>query len=553
VPREKSEQDRGVVGVMGEPTSIAQLPTGWTSATIGELISRDGMFIDGDWVESKDQDPNGDVRLIQLADVGDGKYRNRSDRFLTSKKAIDLGCTFLKPGDVLIARMPDPLGRACIFPGDAKRSVTVVDVCIVRVGSNGINNKWLMSALNSIKFRAAVAFLQSGSTRKRISRGNLATLKLPVPPVSEQDRIVAKIEELFTKLDAGVQELRHAQTRLKRYRQAVLKAAATGELTKEWRESTTSCQLVESQQQAGSLSYIEPAEKLLTHILKERREKWEADQLKKMKACGRNAEKGDSKKEYQQPVAPDTKDVSLIPEGWAVASLDQLTTRITSGSRDWSRYYGKGSGTFIMAQNIRMGNLDLTYRQPVNPPLDNRDRERSQVEKGDLLVTIVGANTGDVCRVPRHLAEHYVCQSVALMRPVLVESSSFVEAYLVSEENGQRQFRRYIYGAGRPHLSFDQLRTTAVLFPPITEQQRITLELDRVFSIADTMEKSIASSLKQAERMRQSVLKQAFDGKLIPQDPNDEPAELLLERIKIERAKREAGKSVTTRRRTTSC
>lgn len=184
---------------MDELTSIAQLPTGWTSATIGELISHDGVFIDGDWVESKDQDPNGDVRLIQLAYVGDGKYRNRSDRFLTSKKAIDLGCTFLKSGDVLIARMPDPLGRACIFPGDAKRSVTVVDVCIVRVGSDGINNKWLVSAINSIKFRAAVASLQSGSTRKRISRGNLATVKLPVPPVSEQDRIVEKIEEIFTK------------------------------------------------------------------------------------------------------------------------------------------------------------------------------------------------------------------------------------------------------------------------------------------------------------------------------------------------------------------
>src|SRR5260370_2116127 len=129
---------------MAEPTSILRLPTGWISARIGELISHDGVFIDGDWVESKDQDPNGDVRLIQLADVGDGTYRNRSHRFLTSKKALDLGCTFLKRGDILIARMPDPLGRACIFPGDEKRCVTVVDVCVVRVGSNGVTGKWLI-------------------------------------------------------------------------------------------------------------------------------------------------------------------------------------------------------------------------------------------------------------------------------------------------------------------------------------------------------------------------------------------------------------------------
>ena len=96
------------------------LPTGWAFAQIPDLIANDGIFIDGDWVESKDQDPDGDVRLIQLADVGDGFYINKSNRFLTREKAVELGCTFLRKGDVLIARMPDPLGRACIFPGDKK-------------------------------------------------------------------------------------------------------------------------------------------------------------------------------------------------------------------------------------------------------------------------------------------------------------------------------------------------------------------------------------------------------------------------------------------------
>src|SRR5438874_10548639 len=110
------------------------MPEKFGAKTISDLIRADGLFVDGDWVETKDQDPQGDVRLIQLADVGDGIYRNRSARFLTSAKARELGYTFLKPGDLLIARMPDPLGRACIFPGDAKRSVTVVDVCIARPG-----------------------------------------------------------------------------------------------------------------------------------------------------------------------------------------------------------------------------------------------------------------------------------------------------------------------------------------------------------------------------------------------------------------------------------
>jgi len=109
-----------------ETLSSEDLPQNWTLATISDLISRDGVFVDGDWVESKDQDPLGDVRLIQLADIGDGRYRNKSDRFLTYQKAIELGCTFLKKGDVLVARMPDPLGRSCIFPGDSKKAVTAL-------------------------------------------------------------------------------------------------------------------------------------------------------------------------------------------------------------------------------------------------------------------------------------------------------------------------------------------------------------------------------------------------------------------------------------------
>ncbi|ANO14592.1 hypothetical protein BAB77_12585 [Mycobacteroides abscessus] len=99
---------------------------------LADLLS-DGLFVDGDWVESKDQDPDGDVRLIQLADVGDGVFRDRSSRFLTSEKAKELRCTFLEPGDVLVARMPEPLGRACIFPGVGQPAVTAVDVCIIRV------------------------------------------------------------------------------------------------------------------------------------------------------------------------------------------------------------------------------------------------------------------------------------------------------------------------------------------------------------------------------------------------------------------------------------
>jgi len=215
--------------------------------------------------------------------------------------------------------------------------------------------------------------------------------------------------------------------------------------------------------------------------------------------------------------------------------MDQLTTRITSGSRDWSQYYNRGNGVFVMAQNVRPGKLDLAFRQAVDPPEGDSSCERSQIKAGDLLVTIVGANTGNVCRVPEELPRHYVCQSVALMRPVFPELSRFLEVYFNSEGGGQRQYKRYIYGAGRPHLSFEQLKTTAVLVPPLAEQTRIVAEVERRLSVIDELEMQVEADLKRAERLRQAILKRAFEGKLVPQDPTDEPASMLLERIRGER------------------
>jgi type I restriction enzyme S subunit len=168
------------------------------------------VFVDGDWIESKDQDPNGDVRLIQLADVGDGEYINKSARFLTSSKARALRCTHLKSGDVLLARMPDPLGRACIFPGDSKAAVTVVDVCIIRPNPRDHDARWLMHCLNAPDCRNQIAGYATGTTRTRISRGNLGKIRIPHPPLAEQRRIAKLLdsaEALQTQRRAALTQL----------------------------------------------------------------------------------------------------------------------------------------------------------------------------------------------------------------------------------------------------------------------------------------------------------------------------------------------------------
>ena len=189
-----------------------------------ELVTSKGLFCDGDWIEKKDQDPNGTVRLIQLADIGVCEFKDKSERFITENKAEELHCTYLQKGDILVARLPDPLGRACIFPLDGKY-ITAVDVTVVRIARDDVNSKYVMYMINSPGFRNEIKKYESGTTRKRVSRRNLDKIEFDIPLLTEQKRIVARIEELFSELDNGVETLRKIKRQLAVYRQAVLKEA----------------------------------------------------------------------------------------------------------------------------------------------------------------------------------------------------------------------------------------------------------------------------------------------------------------------------------------
>jgi len=215
---------------------VSDLPVGWNESTIVNLIGKDGLFSDGDWVESKDQDPNGAIRLLQLADIGDGKFVNKSHRFVNDQKFELLNFTEILEDDVLVARMPDPLGRACLMPKLPQKCITVVDVAIIRPGKDSVLPRWLMHFLNSPEIRQRIELLSSGTTRKRISRGNLAQIELPIPPLNEQKRIAEKLDSLLARVDSCQTHLERVPQILKRFRQSVLAAATSGRLTEDWRE-----------------------------------------------------------------------------------------------------------------------------------------------------------------------------------------------------------------------------------------------------------------------------------------------------------------------------
>jgi len=208
----------------------------WEKKKLKELALPDGLMVDGDWIESKDQDPNGEVRLIQLSDIGDGFFLNKSERFLTRKKADELRCIYLEPGDVLIARMPDPLGRSCVFPGLNQAAVTAVDVCILRL-NNVTDRDWVKFYLNNPTIRREIFRRRSGTTRARISRSELEKLDIYLPPIQEQRRI----SEVLSNWDKVINLVGKQIETKRRLKRGLMQQVLTGivrfpNFDDEWRE-----------------------------------------------------------------------------------------------------------------------------------------------------------------------------------------------------------------------------------------------------------------------------------------------------------------------------
>ena len=422
------------------------LPSGWKLATIGDIVGREGVFKDGDWVESKDQDPNGDVRLIQLADIGDGEYRDRSSRFLTYEKALELRCTFINKGDVLVARMPDPLGRACIFSGDKKKSVTVVDVCVVRPEMDDISERWLMYFINAPAFRAAVASLQSGSTRKRISRKNLAKISLPVPQSDEQKRIVAGIEKQFSRLDKAVDNLKRVKANLKRYKATVLKAAVEGKLIDITKDSES------------------------FHI-----DKWQ------------------------------TIDSALLTldQGWS-----PKCDRQKANESEWGVIKTSAVQTlqFIECENKRL-------------PKSLNARQHLELQKNDLLVTRAGPRKRvGVCGLVRDTRSKLIlCDKVYRLRcnPEVVRSG-YLELVLNAPQI-QKAINEIKTGISDSGVNLTQkgFKKLKIPLPSVKLQVQIESEVQRLWSIADSVALNTTEGNVRCQRLRQSILKKAFSGKLI--------------------------------------
>ena len=339
----------------------------------------------------------------------------------------------------------------------------------------GLSPKYLKHFLTQDKFRNFLAQNVSGvgGSLMRIKPQTLKDYQFPLPPLPEQHRIVAKIEELFTRLDAGVEALQRAKALLKQYRQAVLKAAVEGRLTEEWRK-----------EDAGE---IEPASVLLERIQAERKQR-----------LGKN---------YKPPRPIDTSNLPELPDGWAWAPL-------------------------INAAMLHRG-YDLPVQNRINgiyPVVASSSivgYHNKKMIDGPGVITGRSGTIGEVIYID---SDYWPLNTTLYVCDFNGNLPRFIYYLLKSI-----RLQKYLAGTGVPTLNRNIVHPTLVPLPPVSEQVIIANFLDNYFSIIDESEQIIDAELQRSQSLRQSILKRAFAGKLVPQDPADEPASVLLERIRKEK------------------
>lgn len=373
-------------------------------------------------------------------------------------------------------------------------------------------------------YLAAINANTPSVTVKHLSSKTVGEIELPLPPRAEQSRIVAKLEELLSELDAGVAELKAAQRKLAAYRQSLLKAAVEGTLTADWRAA-----------RANDGASQETGTDLLQRILAERRARWEQKQLARYAEQGKTPPKGWQNK-YPQPAAPDLANLSDLPAGWTWATIDQLSPNDLANGR--SVPTADTGAKVLRLTAVKNGHIDLSEFKTGD--WSEEDARPFAVSEGDLLIV---RGNGSLSLVGRAGLVGEVSEQIAypdtLIRLRLVNAMvapAWVGRVWDSQPTRLHFESRARTSAGIYKISQPDIVSVVVPVPPLDEQNEILALLAEYDGSLRATEMEIAASRAQAAAQRRNILKTAFAGQLVPQDPTDEPASVLLERIRAARA-----------------
>ncbi len=471
---------------------LRELPKGWIKNTLREVTTSQKGKLPKEFSEIP---KDGFIPYIDIEAFETGNIK----RFA----AIN-ATTIATPNDVLV------VWDGARFGLSGKCGGGVVGSTIVKLSSDIVERDYL---LNFIRLHYhTINSRPRGTGTPHVEPEVFWPLEIGIPPLNEQRRIVEKIETLFAQLDAGEAALKQVQQQLARYRQSVLKAAVTGALTADWR--------------AENAHRLEHGRDLLARILKTRRENWQ----------GRG--------KYKEPAVPDTSGLPELPQGWVWVSLEQLfdiyggATPSRRDAKNWG-----GDLPWVSSGEVAFCRIETTKELITQAGYKSCSAKLHPV--GTILLAMIGEGK---TRGQAAILGIPACnnQNAAAIRVSESEiPSKFVYFYLMGR---YEQSRKEGQGGNQPALNGAKVKAFLMPLACVDEMEEVVRKIEIAFDAAALTEIAIKTELTRAAALRQSILKDAFSGKLVPQDPNDEPADVLLARIRAERAQNIPAKTARGRK-----
>jgi type I restriction enzyme S subunit len=413
---------------------------------------------------------------------------------------------FLQEGDILWnSTGTGTIGRACIYKNQPIKAVVDSHVTVLRLLHELAAPKYIFYFVMSPFIQKKIEAMQSGSTNQvELGKGIIENTSVPVPPLNEQNRIVDKIERLFSGLDEGEALLKQVQKQLATYRQSVLKAAVTGELTKNWREDNK--------------YKLESSHDLLERILLKRRQNW----------------KGKGK--YEEPTPPDTSNLSQIPDEWIWIRLKQIGKAIGGLTKNSKRCNLVLKRPMLRVANVYQNYFKLSEIHQIG--LSELEFKRVALENDDILIVEGNGSKNQIGRMAIWKGQIPNCtHQNHLIKFRLIEKGlpKYMVTWFMSLEGRNLIERVATSTSGLYTLNLRKIEDLIMPLPPLIEIEEIDNIVSDVFSRIDALSSWCENELKRSSNLRQSILKDAFSGKLVSQNPSDEPATELLSRYNAEK------------------
>jgi len=454
-----------------------ELPQGWATVQLGEIAQINPRH-------PKDLDDSISVSFAPMAALSESKPQFQ---FLEERPLSEVrkGFTHFAEGDVLFAKITPCMenGKGAVAIGLRNGlGCGTTELHVIRpLGEIESHYIYRFLAQPSVR-RAAKDNFTGTAGQARVPTSFIEQLEVPIAPLTEQRRIVAKLEGLLGKVDACKERLAKIPALLKRFRQSVLAAACSGRLTADWREEN---------QEAETAAVL----------------------LKKFSGNAEISEPND------------------LPARWIRCRLESLADLITKGaSPRWQGISYTDAGVlFVTSENVGWGKMLFDQRKFVEPRI-NEIQPRSVLQKGDLLTNIVGASIGRSAIYELDEIAN-TNQAVALIRLKACLEKRYILHVLNSPSLVEHMHCQEV-DVARSNVSLSDVREFPIPLPPLAEQHEIVRRVEKLFALADQIEARLARAQSQTDAITPSLLALAFRGQLVPQHPNDEPASALMDRIR---------------------